>query len=593
MATVSESPIKVLKGGEFVIESPSLESIFTPSDVNEEQGFIRKACLDFVIKEVQPAGHLIENQHDLLLKSAELGLLGAHIPEQYGGMEMDSNTTTLILEELGKGGGSFDTSFAAHTGIGMLPILYYGTEEQKMKYLPPMCDGSLIGAYCLTEPGSGSDALAAKTKAVLSEDGNHYILTGQKMWISNAGFAGVFIVFAKIDGEHFTAFIVDREAEGLTLGEEEKKLGIKGSSTRQVFLENVKVPKENILGQIGKGHHIAFAVLNIGRFKLGAMCMGGSKFATKLSVEYANERHQFGKSISSFGAIQYKLAEQAIRIYALESAVYRVSHLMQDMRDKQIEDGKDYATALQESAEEYSIECAIIKVFGSEVLDYVVDELVQIYGGYGFSEEYKPAGIYRDSRINRIYEGTNEINRLLMVNMLLKKAMRGDLELTGPAWEVQKELTKMPSFGGPQGELAHEEQSIANMKKILLLTAGAAVKYQMDGKHDLRNEQMILTNVADILTDVFISESLYMRVKKELNDDNRDWSMAILSTFLSDAQGRIAKNASDALASFAAGDELRIMNMGLQRFSKYPTPNVKENRQLIAKMLIEKNDYAF
>lgn len=593
MATLSESPIKVLKGGEFVIESPSLESIFTPSDVNEEQGFIRKACLDFVIKEVQPAGHLIENQHDLLLKSAELGLLGAHIPEQYGGMEMDSNTTTLILEELGKGGGSFDTSFAAHTGIGMLPILYYGTEEQKMKYLPPMCDGSLIGAYCLTEPGSGSDALAAKTKAVLSEDGNHYILTGQKMWISNAGFAGVFIVFAKIDGEHFTAFIVDREAEGLSLGEEEKKLGIKGSSTRQVFLENVKVPKENILGQIGKGHHIAFAVLNIGRFKLGAMCMGGSKFATKLSVEYANERHQFGKPIASFGAIQYKLAEQAIRIYALESAVYRVSHLMQDMRNKQIEDGKDYATALQESAEEYSIECAIIKVFGSEVLDYVVDELVQVHGGYGFSEEYKPAGIYRDSRINRIYEGTNEINRLLMVNMLLKKAMRGDLELTGPAWEVQKELTKMPSFDGPQGELAHEEQSIANMKKILLLTAGAAVKYQMDGKHDLRNEQMILTNVADILTDVFISESLYMRVKKELNDDNRDWTMAILSTFLSDAQGRIAKNASDALASFAAGDELRIMNMGLQRFSKYPTPNVKENRQLIAKMLIEKNDYAF
>lgn len=593
MATLSESPIKVLKGGEFVIESPSLESIFTPSDVNEEQQLIRKACLDFVLKEVHPAGHLIENQHDLLLKSAELGLLGAHIPEQYGGMEMDSNTTTLILEELGKGGGSFDTSFAAHTGIGMLPILYYGTEEQKMKYLPPMCDGSLIGAYCLTEPSSGSDALAAKTKAVLSEDGNHYILTGQKMWISNAGFAGVFIVFAKIDGEHFTAFIVDREAEGLTLGEEEKKLGINGSSTRQVFLENVKVPKENILGQVGKGHHIAFAVLNIGRFKLGAMCMGGSKFATKLSVEYANERHQFGKPISSFGAIQYKLAEQVIRIYALESAVYRVSHLMQDMRDKQIEDGKDYATALQESAEEYSIECAIIKVFGSEVLDYVVDELVQVHGGYGFSEEYKPAGIYRDTRINRIYEGTNEINRLLMVNMLLKKALRGDLELTGPAWEVQKELTKMPSFGGPQGELAHEEQSIANMKKILLLTAGAAVKYQMDGKHDLRNEQMILTNVADILTDVFISESLYMRVKKELNDDNRDWSMAILSTFLSDAQGRIAKNASDALASFAAGDELRIMNMGLQRFSKYPTPNVKENRQLIAQMLIGKNDYAF
>lgn len=593
MSALSESPLKVLRGGEFVIESPSLESIFTPSDVNEEQQLIRKACLDFVLKEVHPAGQLIENQHDLLIKSAELGLLGAHIPEQFGGMEMDSDTTTLILEELGKGGGSFDTSFAAHTGIGMLPILYYGTEEQKSKYLPPMCDGSLIGAYCLTEPGSGSDALAAKTKAVLSEDGNHYILNGQKMWISNAGFAGVFIVFAKIDGEHFTAFIVDRETAGLTLGEEENKLGIKGSSTRQVFLENVKIPRENILGQIGKGHHIAFAVLNIGRFKLGAMCMGGSKFATKLSVEYANERHQFGKPISSFGAIQYKLAEQAIRIYALESAVYRVSHLMQQMRYKQIEDGKDYATSLQESAEEYSIECAIIKVFGSEVLDYVVDELVQVYGGYGFSEDYKPAGIYRDSRINRIYEGTNEINRLLMVNMLLKKAMRGDLELTGPAWEVQKELTQMPSFGGSKGELGKEEQSIANIKKILLLTAGAAVKYQMDGKHDLRNEQMILTNVADILVDVFVSESLFMRVKKELNDENKEWSMAILSTFLSDAQSRIAKNASDALSSFAAGDELRIMSMGLQRFSKYPTPNVKENRQLIAKLLIEKNDYAF
>jgi len=593
MSGLSESPLKVLKGGEFVIETPALDSIFTPSDINEEQKLIQKACLDFVLKEVHPAGHLIENQHDLLIKSAELGLLGAHIPEQYGGMEMDSDTATLILEELGKGGGSFDTSFAAHTGIGMLPILYYGTEEQKSKYLPPMCDGSLIGAYCLTEPGSGSDALAAKTRADLSEDGQHYLLNGQKMWISNAGFAGVFIVFAKIDGEHFTAFIVDRDTDGLSLGEEEKKLGIKGSSTRQVFLENVKVAKENVLGQIGKGHHIAFAVLNIGRFKLGAMCMGGSKFAAGMSVKYANERNQFGKPISSFGAIQYKLAEQAIRIYALESAVYRVSHLMQQRRYKQIEEGMDYATSLQESAEEYSIECAIIKVYGSEVLDYVVDELVQVHGGYGFSEEYKPAGIYRDSRINRIYEGTNEINRLLMVNMLLKKAMRGDLELTGPAWEVQKELTKMPSFVGPQGELAHEEQSIANMKKILLLTAGAAVKYQMDGKLDLRNEQMILTNVADILTDVFISESLFMRVKKELNDENKDWTMAILSTFLSDAQGRIAKNASDALASFAAGDELRIMNMGLQRFSKYPTPNVKENRQLIAKLLIERNDYAF
>nr|MBS0036568.1 acyl-CoA dehydrogenase family protein [Saprospiraceae bacterium] len=590
----SESPnAKVLKGGEFVIKNAATDSIFAPSEVSDEQSMIRKSCLDFVLNDVQPRGQKLENQLDLLKKSAELGLLGAHIPEQYGGIELDSNTNTMILEELGKGGGSFDTSFAAHTGIGMLPILYYGTEDQKKKYLPAMCDGSLIGAYCLTEPGSGSDALAAKTKAVLSPDGNHYLLSGQKMWISNAGFAGVFIVFAKIDGEHFTAFIVDRESEGLTFGEEEDKLGIKGSSTRQVFFENVKVPKENLLGEVGKGHLIAFAVLNIGRFKLAAMCMGGAKYSTEMSVKYANERNQFGKPIASFGAIKYKLSEQVIRIYALESAVYRTSHLMQEMRSQLIGEGMDYATSLQEAAEEYAIECAILKVYGSEVLDYVVDELLQIYGGYGYSEEYKPAGIYRDTRINRIYEGTNEINRLLMINMLMKKAMRGELDLTGPAWEVQKELTGMPSFKSPQGVLAEEEQAVSHMKKVFLLTSGAAVKYQMDGKHDLKNEQMILTNIADILLDTYVAESLLLRIKKEFSESESEVSTAILSTYLSDAQNRIAKNANDALSSFAKGDELKIMKMGVQRFSKYPTPNVRNNRTLIAQKMTEANAYCF
>ncbi|TVR77537.1 MAG: acyl-CoA dehydrogenase [Saprospirales bacterium] len=583
----------VLKGGEFVVADSSPGDLWFPEEANEEQQMIRKSCRDFVSNEVQGKGDKIENQLDLLKKSADLGLLGAHIPEQYGGMELDSNTTTIILEELGKGGGSFDTSFAAHTGIGMLPILYYGTEEQKKKYLPPMSDGSLIGAYCLTEPGSGSDALAAKTRADLSEDGSHYLLNGQKMWISNAGFAGVFIVFAKIGGEQFTAFIVDAGLEGISLGAEEDKLGIKGSSTRQVFFENVKVDKAQILGEVGKGHHIAFAVLNIGRFKLGTMCMGGAKYATADAVKYANERHQFGKPISSFGAIRFKLGEMAIRIFALESAVYRVSQLMQERRAQLVSDGKDYAESLQESAEEYSVECAIIKVFGSEVLDYVVDEWVQIYGGYGFSEEYIPAKAYRDARINRIYEGTNEINRLLMVNMLLKKAMRGELNLTDAAWAVQKELTKMPSFEGESGEWQGEIKAVENMKKNFLLTAGAAVKYQMDGAHDLKNEQMILSNVADILIDLFVAESLLLRVMKEALPENLEQYRAILTSFLSEAQARVSKNALDALHSFAKGDELRIMSMGVGRFSKYPTPNVRDNKNTIAKMMIEANDYPF
>lgn len=594
MATSATAQAQVLKGGEFVIKTPDFNTVFVPEEMTEEQHMIRQMCADFIQQDVQPNQSKIENQVGLLDKAAELGLLGAHIPEAYGGMEMDTNSVTLITEVLGQGGGSFSTSFAAHTGIGMLPILYFGTEAQKQKYLPGLSSGELKASYCLTEPSSGSDALAAKTQAVLSEDGQHYLLNGQKMWISNAGFADIFIVFAQVDGDKFTGFIVEKGSEGMTLGAEEDKMGIKGSSTRQVFFENVKVPVDNLLGDIGKGHLIAFNVLNVGRFKLGAMCMGGNKHAATMAIQYANERVQFKTPISSFGAIQYKLAEMAIRNFALESTVYRVSDMLSNMKNQLMAEGMDYSDALMKAAEEYAIECAIIKVFGSEVTNYVVDENVQIHGGLGFSEEYEAAKIFRDSRINRIYEGTNEINRLLSINMLLRRAMKGELDLVGPAWAVQKELAAMPSFETVEGTFGAEVKALEGFKKVLLIVAGAAAKAQMDGKLDLRNEQMIVTQVADIMMDVFNAESLLMRVQKleklgKLKATHHD----LLQVFLQDANDRILKNAKDALHAFAEGDELRIMYMGVKRFTKYESVNVVAARKRIAQELIAANAYCY
>jgi alkylation response protein AidB-like acyl-CoA dehydrogenase len=586
---------KTLRGGEFLIKDQNVESIFIPEDLNEEQQMIRQTVEDFVFKEVGSKGNELQHQKDLLLKAADLGLLGAHIPENYGGMEMDTHTVTVILEELGRAGGSFDTSYAAHTGIGMSPILYFGTEEQKKTYLPKMCSGELTASYCLTEPEAGSDALSGKTHAELNKEGTHYILNGQKMWISNAGFADLFIVFAKIDGEKFTSFVVDAHADGITLGEEEEKMGIKGSSTRQVFFENTKVPKANILGEIGKGHLIAFNVLNIGRFKLGILSCGGQKEAIRKSVKYANERVQFGQPISSFGAIQYKLAEQAIKTFTLESAVYRLSDSIKDLKTELADEGQSFEESLRKAAEEYAVECAILKVAGSEYLDYVIDEFVQIYGGNGYSEEYPAAMAYRDARINRIYEGTNEINRMLMINMILKKAMKGNLDIVGPAWEVQKELTKMPSMDGNKSKEPFEAEAKAlnDFKKLVLMVAGAAAKYQMDGKHDLKEEQEVLMNVADMVIDLYMCESLWLRLKKiGSGHEKSEIFQAILKTFFHDAQFRISKNASDALASFAEGDEAKIMQMGIQRFTQYPAQNIKKLRRTVAADLIKANTYS-
>jgi alkylation response protein AidB-like acyl-CoA dehydrogenase len=590
----------VLKGGEFLIRESSPEHVFIPEILTEEQAMVKQMATDFLNNEIVPNRARIEKQEPglsvaLLEKAGELGLLGAHMPAQYGGTELDTNTNTVIADVLGPCG-SFSTSIAAHTGIGMLPILYFGTEAQKEKYLPKLISGETKAAYCLTEPGSGSDALNAKTRADLSADGSHYLLNGQKMWITNAGFADMFIVFAKIGGEKFTGFIVDRNTPGITLGEEEDKLGIKGSSTRQVFFENAKVPAENVLGEIGKGHLIAFNALNIGRYKLGVMCIGGNKEVINMAVRYANERVQFGQPIGSFGAIQHKLAEMAIRNFAAESAGYRTSQLMQDKKSEAASEGKSYGQAMLEAAEEYAIECSILKVIGSEVTDYCVDENVQIHGGIGFSEEYPAARAYRDSRINRIYEGTNEINRMLMVDQLFKRALKGQLDIVGPAWAVQKELASMPSFEKTEGDYAEEYKAIADFRKIILMVAGGAAKMQMDGKLNMKEEQELLMNCADMLIDLFAAESMLLRVQKlagiqkEIPQEVYD---AMLQVYFHDATARMGKNATDALVSFAEGDLLKTFLMGVKRFLKYPPVNVKEKRRLVAGFLRKANGWCF
>ncbi len=590
----------VLTGGQFLIRESRPEDVFIPEEFNEEQLMIKQMAEDFLKNEIDPNRAKIEKQEpgltpSLLKKMGDLGLLGAHMPAQYGGMELDTNTNTIIADVFGSLG-SFSVPFAAHTGIGMLPILYFGTEAQKQQFLPSLITGDLKAAYCLTEPGSGSDALNAKTRADLSADGTHYVMSGQKMWISNAGFADILIVFAKVGGEKFTGFVVDAKSPGITLGNEEDKLGIKGSSTRQVFFENVKVPAENVLGEVGKGHLIAFNALNIGRYKLGVMCIGGNKTVLGMAASYANERHQFGQSIGNFGAIKFKLAEMAIRNFAAESAAYRTSQLMQDKKAAETAAGQPFGQATLESAEEYAIECSILKVLGSEVTDYCVDENVQIHGGIGFSEEYPAARAYRDSRINRIYEGTNEINRLLMVDQLFKRALKGELDIVGPAWAVQKELTSMPSMEKLEGEYAEETKAISDFKKIILMTAGGAAKMQMDGKLNLKEEQELLMNCADMLIDLFSAESMLLRIKKLANMEKPQPKAvydAMLQVYLHDVTARMSKNATDAISSFAEGDLLKTFLLGLKRFVKYPPVNVKVQRRLVADAVLKAGGWCF
>ena len=582
-----------IQGGGFLIETSTPEQTFTPEDFVEEQLMVRDMCHEFIEKEVHP--HLLEIDQqkpglmqELLEKAGGLGLLGAAFPEQYGGLGKDFITATLINECLG-GGHSFSVAMAAHNGS--LPILYFGTEEQKNKYIPKLATGEMKGAYALTEPGSGSDALGARTTAKLTEDGKSYVLNGQKIWITNAGFADVFTVFAKIDGTQFSAFIVERGTPGLTMGEEEHKMGIKGSSTRQLFFENCAIPKENLLGEIGKGHIIAFNILNIGRLKLCAATTGASKLATKISVEYALTREQFKTPIAKFGAIQHKMAEMAIRTFASESALYRTAAWIAQKEESLAAEGK-HATALLGAAEEYAIECAMLKVLGSECIDFVVDEGVQIHGGNGFSDEYNISRGYRDSRINRIFEGTNEINRLLTLDAYLKRAMKGRINIMGPAMAVQKELMSIPDFSTDDTPFAAEQKVIANFKKAILMCAGAAAQKLM---MQLEYEQEILMNLADMAIDTFQAESVLLRAMKmkAAGNANADLAVDVARTFLYDAADRINVAGKNAVNSFAEGDEQRMMLLGVKRFTKTDSFNTKNARRRIAAKMMETKGYFF
>ena len=592
-----EATLKKPKGGEFLIKETSADEIFIPEDFNEEQKMMADMCRDFLNSEVLPHLDRIDAQEEglmpnILKKAGELGILSISLPEAYGGFGKDFNTSLLVTEIVGAGH-SFAVALSAHTGIGTLPILYFGNEEQKQKYIPKLATGELMASYCLTEPGSGSDALAAKTKAMPTADGNHYILNGQKMWITNAGFADVFIVFAQVDGDKFTGFIIERNTPGLSFGNEEHKMGIKGSSTRQVFLSDVKVPKENVLGEIGKGHLIAFNILNIGRIKLAAAALGAAKRVSNLAIQYAKERQQFKMPIAQFGAIQHKLAEQAVRIFAVESAMYRAGHDVHVTEEKLMASGKNAEEALLGAAQEFAVECAILKVAGSEALDYVVDEGVQILGGYGFSADYPMDRAYRDSRINRIFEGTNEINRLLTMDMLLKRAMKGELDLMGPAMAVQKDLMAIPDFNTetPEGLFGKEKAILANVKKLILMTAGYAAQKFMQ---KLVHEQEILMNISDMVIDLYVAESALLRVEKMANNGKEVAVQTdIVKTYLNDALDRVGINAKNAIVSMSEGDEQRILLMGVKRFTKAETFNTKEARRRIAASLIVANEYAF
>jgi alkylation response protein AidB-like acyl-CoA dehydrogenase len=588
-----------IKGGEFVIKETAYTDIFIPEEFDEEAQMIRQTCLDFLDTEVLNKLDRIDAQEEglmqsLLDKSGELGMLSVSIPEEYGGFGKNFNTSMLVTDAVG-GGFSFAVALSAHTGIGTLPILYYGNAEQKAKYIPKLGAGEWKAAYCLTEPNSGSDANSGRTSAKLNAEGTHYLINGQKMWITNGGFADIFIVFAKIDDDkNLTAFIVEKDFGGITMNPEEHKLGIKGSSTRQVFFNDCAVPLENMLSERENGFKIAVNILNIGRIKLGAATIGSARAVASRAINYANERVQFNLPISKFGAIRYKLAEMATRLFATESAAYRAGQNIDDAYDTLVAGGMDEAKAKLKSVEQFAIECAIIKVWCSEMLDYVVDEGVQVYGGMGYSADAPMERAYRDSRINRIFEGTNEVNRLLVVDMLLKRAMKGELDLMGPAQAVAGELLSIPDFGEEdETPFAAEKKIIANLKKAGLLVAGAAVQKLM---MSLSKEQEILMNIADIIGQVYVAESVLLRAEKLFHTKGE--ASAALATdmarvYLYSTIDKVNIAAKEALYSFGEGDELNMMLVGIRRFTKAQPFNVKEARQRIARKLIEENKYCF
>ena len=586
----------VIKGGEFLVKKTLPEAIFTPEEWQEEALMIAGMCDEFISKEIHPILDRIDAMEpglmvNLLDKAGELGLLGLSVPEELGGMGVDFKTSLLATEYLGKGH-SFSVAYGAHTGIGSLPLLYYGNEAQKQKYSPLLASGEWKAAYCLTEPSAGSDANSGKTKAVLSDDGSHYVLNGQKMWITNGGFADLFTVFAKIDSDkNLTAFLVEANSEGISLNPEEKKMGIKGSSTRQVFFNNVKVPVENMLSTRENGFKIAINILNIGRIKLAAGVLGGAKETIEDTLKYAVAREQFGRSIAKYGAIRHKIAEQIIRTFVLEAATYRAGQNIEDAIEAFIVSGMDKGQATLKGIEEYAAECAVLKVAGSECLSYVVDEAVQIYGGMGYSSESSVERSFRDARINRIFEGTNEINRMLVVDMILKKGLKGEIDLMSPAKKVMNQLLSIPDFtDAPDSIIEQLDTLLEGFKKAILLTAGAAVQKL---SQTLSKEQEVLMNVSDMIIWTYQAESALLRLGK-MNAKGMDVSIAqqIVQTYFYDSADHIAKAAKDALNSFMSGDELAMSLMGIRRFTKMKSFNAKEARQQIAQFVIEKGKYA-
>lgn len=592
---MTKSIDQVVKGGSFIIDEILPEQVYTPEDFTEEHKMIAKTTEEFVENEVLPVidhleNHEFEHSVRLLKKAGELGLLGTDVPEEYGGFGLDKITSALIGEKMARAGG-FSITHGAHVGIGSLPIVLFGNEEQKKKYLPKLATGEWLAAYALTEPGSGSDALGAKTTAKLNAEGTHYILNGEKQWITNAGFADVFVVYAKVDGDKFTAFIVERDFPGVSTGAEEKKMGIKSSSTRTLILEDVPVPVENVLGEIGKGHKIAFNILNIGRYKLGVGAVGGAKTAFELTVKYANERKQFNTPISGFNLTKEKLATLASEIYAAESAVYRTVGLFEErmshLTEEQQKDGKEIAAAIAE----YAIECSLNKFFNTEVLDHVVDEGVQIHGGYGFMQEYEIERAYRDSRINRIFEGTNEINRLLVPGTFVKKAFKGELPLLEKAQSLQEEIMMlMPEEPGDE-PLAQEKYLVRNAKKVALMTAGLALqKYGQE----LEKEQEILVNFADIVSNIYAMESVVLRTEKAVHRDgleNSKQKLLYTEIFCQEAFNRIENDAKETVVAIASGDNLRMTLSALRKLTRHTPINVIAKKREAAATIIDKEKY--